>query len=189
MAYAYAESRTGGLYTVDDEGTVGTPIDFFEILENLKGVKTGVQQSPQNYGTGADGNNPYELCENNINEWSSAGDAGSPTNESTDVKYGSYSTKFTKTGSGVFQAYWNKTGAYTNWHDGNYKYFGLMSCRKLKFSVKPSVNMQLDQITLWMNNTSSVGAFNQYYYAYHSNNGNYWTLTAGVWNVGFMGSL
>lgn len=176
MSYTFDESVwTGGYYSVNGEGTEQAPIDFHDVFENIMGLKAGLYQTPQNYGAGTLAN-PYELCENNASEWSASGDAGSPTNESGTVKYNSYSIKTTKTGSGVFTLMWNQNRSYDNWLTASVDSFQLGPARVMKFSIYPSVNMNLDVIGIL------AGAAGVTYQNDHTNDGNGWVLTGGQWN-------
>lgn len=175
MSYTYAEDYRGGTYVVEDEGTAESPIDFHTLFENLKGVKSGLFQTPRNYGAGTLAN-PYELCEGNASEWSSSGDVGSPADEAVDFKYNSYAIKCIKTGSGSFGMTWNENGTYQNWDTPSVSWFAMTCTRLFKFSIKPSVQMTLDQINIYAGGTTAT------YFNSHTNDGAGWTLTAGVWN-------
>lgn len=178
MSYSYDESSwVGPLYTVSGEGTAQAPIDFHIMFENLQGLKTGLYQVPQNYGTGADEDNPYELCENNASEWTSAGDVGSPADEAVDYKYGSYAIKCTKTGTGDFQMRWNENRTYRHWLSSSVDSFNLNAARIIKFSIKPSSSITLTRIGI-----NAGTSYISTYLHYHTNDGDEWTLNAGVWN-------
>jgi len=175
MSYSYVEDYRGGTYVVEGEGTAQAPINFQTLYENLKGLISGLWQVPKNYGAGTLAN-PYELCENNSSEWTSSGDVGTPTDEAVDYKYNSYSIKGTKTGSDIFAMLWNYNNTYENWDNSSIHWFGLAAARIMKFSIKPSVEMTLDQIDVFAGDTTTT------YLNSHTNDGSGWTLSSGVWN-------